>query len=249
MNSTRVLFISGSIGLGHARRDLAIARELRRLNPGVEIVWLAGEPARQVIAEAGETLLPESAAYGDETAVAEDAAGGFSLNLLGRFALRAQSAWKQAVATFEEVSARHPYDLLVGDETYEIAAALDKRPELKKAPFVMIYDFVGLDAMTRNPLEQLITYRGNWGWGGGPRGKPPTHEDLALFIGEPEDVADKPFGFLLPNRREYAHRYYHFVGYAFPFDPADYSDKMKVRAALLPSRRGARADRCEGLRL
>ena len=232
MTGTRILYISGSIGLGHARRDLAIARELRRMDPGVEIVWLAGEPARQVIAEAGETLLPESAAYGDETAVAEDAAGGFSLNLLGRFALRAQSAWKQAVATFEEVSARHPYDLLVGDETYEIDMALDKRPELKKAPFVMIYDFVGLDAMTRNPLEQLITYRGNWVWGGGPRGKPPTQEDLSLFIGEPEDVADKPFGFLLPNRREYARRYYHFVGYAFPFDPADYADKKKVRSVL-----------------
>jgi hypothetical protein len=141
VTGTRVLYISGSIGLGHARRDLAIARELRRLDPAVEISWLAGEPARQVIAEAGETLLPESAAYGDETAVAEDTAEGFSLNLLGRFALRAQSAWKHAVATFEEVSAKYPYDLLIGDETYEIDAALGKRPELKKAPFVMIYDF------------------------------------------------------------------------------------------------------------
>jgi predicted glycosyltransferase len=228
----RVLYVSGSVGLGHARRDLAIARELRRLNPAVEIVWLAGEPARQVIAEAGETLLPESDAYGDETAVAEDAAEGFSLNLLGRFALGARSAFERTVSTFEEVSARHPYDLLVGDETYEIDMALDKRPELKKAPFVMIYDFVGMDAMSRNPLERLVAYRINWAWGGGPRGKPPTHEDLALFIGEPEDVADKPFGFLLPNRREYARRHYRFVGYTFPFDPADYADKEKVRSAL-----------------
>src|SRR5215211_2362851 len=148
MNSTRVLFISGSIGLGHARRDLAVARELRRLNPGVEIVWLAGEPARQVIAEAGETLLPESVVYGDETDVAEDAAEGFSLNLLGRFAWRAQSVFKHTVATFEEVSARHPYDLLFGDETYEIDAALAKRSEFKKSPFVIISDFVGLDAMS-----------------------------------------------------------------------------------------------------
>ena len=194
MTSTRVLYVSGSIGLGHARRDLAIARELRRLNPGVEISWLAGDPARQVIAEAGETLLPETAAYGDETAVAEDAAEGFSFNLLGRFILGAQSAFKRTVATFEEVSADHPYDLLIGDETYEIDMALADRPALKKAPFVMIYDFVGMDAMSRNPLERLVAYRVNWAWGGGPRGKPPTHEDLTLFIGEPEDVPDKPFG-------------------------------------------------------
>jgi len=108
---------------------------------------------------------------------------------------------------------------------------LGNQPELKKCPFVMIYDFVGLDAMSRSPLERLIAYRFNWFWGG-PRGKPPTHEDLTLFIGEPEDVADKPFGFLLPNRSEYAHRYYHFVGYVFPFDPADYADKEKVRSEL-----------------
>jgi UDP:flavonoid glycosyltransferase YjiC (YdhE family) len=232
VTGTRVLYISGSVGLGHARRDLAIARELRRLDPGVEIVWLAGEPARQIIAEAGETLLPESVAYGDETAVAEEAAEGFSFNLLGRFALRARSAFERTVATFEEVSAKYPYDLLIGDETYEIDMALDKRPELKKAPFVMIYDFVGMDAMSRNPLERLVAYRVNWAWGGGPRAKPPTHEDLALFIGEPDDVPDKPFGFLLPNRREYASRHYRFVGYAFPFDPAEYSDKKKVRSVL-----------------
>jgi hypothetical protein len=96
----------------------------------------------------------------------------------------------------------------------------------------MIYDFVGLDAMSRNPLERLMVHRGNWVWGGGPRGKPPTQEDLTLFIGELEDVADRPFGFLLPNRREYARRFYHFVGYTFGFDPADYVDKKKVRAAL-----------------
>jgi hypothetical protein len=126
VTDTRILYISGSIGLGHARRDLAIARELRHLDPDVEIMWFAGEPARHLIADAGETLLPESAAYGDETGVAEDTAEGFSLNLLGRFALRAPSAWKRAVAIFEEVSAKYPYDLLIGDETYEINAALGK---------------------------------------------------------------------------------------------------------------------------
>jgi hypothetical protein len=61
------------------------------------------------------------------------------------------------VATFEEVSAKYPYDLLIGDETYEIDAALAAYPELKKTPFVMIYDFVGLDAMSRNSLEQEIS--------------------------------------------------------------------------------------------
>jgi Glycosyltransferase family 28 C-terminal domain len=231
MTGTSVLYISDSIGLGHAARDLAIARELRALNPDVEIMWLAGDPARRLIAEAGETLLPETEAFAHESGVAENASGEFSLNVL-RYALWAQGAWKRAVAAFKEVTARYPYDLLIGDESYEIDAALDEQPELKKAPFAMIYDFVGLDAMSRSPLERLMAYRFNWIWGGGPRGKPPTRQDLTLFIGEPGDVPDRPFGFLLPNRREYARRYYHFVGYAFPFDPAHYTDKKKVRAAL-----------------
>jgi hypothetical protein len=89
----------------------------------------------------------------------------------------------------------------------------------------------GLEVIT-HPLERLITYQGNWAWEGGPRGRPPSQEDLTLFIGEPVDVADRSFGFLLPNRREYARRYYHFVGYVFGFDPADYADKKQVRAAL-----------------
>ena len=71
MTGTRVLYIRDSIGLGHAARDLAIARELRALNPEVEIMWLAGKPARRLIAEAGETLLPETEAFAHETGVAD----------------------------------------------------------------------------------------------------------------------------------------------------------------------------------
>jgi TAP-like protein len=37
----RVLYISSPIGLGHAQRDVAIAGELRKLHPGLEIDWLA----------------------------------------------------------------------------------------------------------------------------------------------------------------------------------------------------------------
>ena len=67
----RVLFISGSIGLGHAARDLAITRELRRIRPDAEIVWLAADPARTMIAGAGETLLPEAEGLTEDTAAAE----------------------------------------------------------------------------------------------------------------------------------------------------------------------------------
>jgi hypothetical protein len=50
-------------GLGHAARDRAITRELRRLDSGIEIMWLAGDPARRLIAEAGERLLYHFVGY------------------------------------------------------------------------------------------------------------------------------------------------------------------------------------------
>ena len=37
MAAKKILYISGSLGLGHVKRDLAIARELRRRVPGAEI--------------------------------------------------------------------------------------------------------------------------------------------------------------------------------------------------------------------
>jgi UDP:flavonoid glycosyltransferase YjiC (YdhE family) len=41
----RILFISGSLGLGHVTRDIAIAREIRSLRSDVDISWLAAHPA------------------------------------------------------------------------------------------------------------------------------------------------------------------------------------------------------------
>ena len=48
----------------------------------MEIEWLAGDPARRLIAEAGETVLDESAALAGETGSAEETAEEFSLNLV-----------------------------------------------------------------------------------------------------------------------------------------------------------------------
>lgn len=122
MSNLQVLYISGSIGLGHANRDLAIARQLRRLNPSAEVMWLAGEPARQLIREAGENVLPESEEIA-ETGFAEDSAGEFSLNLI-KYVSRAQTGWSRTVSAFAKVTANYRYDLLVGDEAYEIMGAL-----------------------------------------------------------------------------------------------------------------------------
>ncbi|MFZ0928807.1 MAG: glycosyltransferase, partial [Syntrophobacteraceae bacterium] len=120
---------------------------------------------------------------------------------------------------------------IIGDETYELTLALqDKRIDLG-APFVMIYDFIGMDAMSNSIVEKLGIYYFNWKWSKDGN----TFEggtNMALFIGELEDIEDKRFGIFLPNRRELARTYCNFIGYTLQFDPADYTDITKIRSRL-----------------
>lgn len=227
----KVLYVSGSLGLGHIKRDLVIARELRALSPDVDIVWIAADPASALVEEVGERLHPGAASYANDNEPAEKAARGGQLNLL-KYLMKASKDWRKNVETFDRISADGHFDLVIGDETYELNVGFMKKPELKRSPYVMIYDFIGLDAMTSNPMEWLGIYMWNRIWSKDFRtGREPVH-DRALFIGEEEDVADKPFGPLLPGRREWARALCEFVGYVLPFDPSDLQDRSSLRARL-----------------
>ena len=229
----KILFISGSIGLGHVFRDLAIVRELRQLRPDTEISWIACPPAGRIIHDAGETLLPEADQWANTNATAEKTSSSepFGMNIL-RFVMASRTEWKNNVAVFRKVMARERFDLIIGDETYEIAAALKKHPEIKKAPFLIIYDFIGLEAMTANPLERLGVYMWNRLWSKGYKRAMKTIKAV-LFVGEPEDVPDNKMGFLLPKRRVWAeYRNVQYLGYILPFSMSDVSDPSHCRKSL-----------------
>jgi hypothetical protein len=85
------LFVSGSIGLGHVTRDLAIAHELRTLAP-VDITWLAGTPADRVLLDAGEALHPDCPSLVNMSAIAEAQTHRGRLSLI-RYALSARRTW------------------------------------------------------------------------------------------------------------------------------------------------------------
>lgn len=231
MEKIKVLYISGSLGLGHITRDIAIADQLRSLYPEVDIEWLAASPATDVLKEAGEKLVPGVDQYANENISAEQTAKGSKLNLLS-YLIKSRGEWKKNIAFFLNLISSRQYDLVIGDETYEISLALREHAELKKFLFVMIFDFVGLDAMTKNPLEHLGVYYWNRIWSQDYRlqRKPPY--DLALFVGELEDIPDTNFGFMLPNRRDFGKAMYSFTGYVFPFDVDQYSDTLEVRRKL-----------------
>jgi predicted glycosyltransferase len=242
MTTRQVLFVSGSIGLGHVTRDLAIAAALRAHRPDIHLVWLAGHPAQQALQAAGEELVPECRQYADETAFVETIAGRFSMRLLNPAATftspRKIKAWWQMVRgqranvrIFKEVTARQRFDLIVADEAYELILALIVNPSLKRAPFVAICDFVGLDAISRNPLEWLMVQNLSW-WSAQLAKRSTRVLDLTVMVGEEADVADKPFGWLSPNRRQVARTMLKYVGYVCPFHSGDYQDRAALRQRL-----------------
>jgi pimeloyl-ACP methyl ester carboxylesterase len=89
----RALFISSPIGLGHVQRDLAIARELRRLVPELQIDWLAQHPVTRVLQEAGERIHPHSSRLVSESAHWEQSASSHSLHCFYAWRQRTKSCW------------------------------------------------------------------------------------------------------------------------------------------------------------
>jgi pimeloyl-ACP methyl ester carboxylesterase len=57
-SAKRALYLSSPIGLGHARRDIAVARELRKMIPDLQVDWLAQDPVTRLLDSCGETIHP-----------------------------------------------------------------------------------------------------------------------------------------------------------------------------------------------
>ena len=230
MTGNNILFLSWQGGLGHITRDLAIVKELHRQNSKIRVSWMAHPLASQLIQQAGETLLPESKLGADYNQAGVSAYDNFRFNLM-KYVKLGQKNRNQNIDMFRQVIAKYDFDLVIGDESYEIMQALCKGQIQLKPRMVMIEDFVGYEAMTGNLLEKIGVYQRNRFLAKDvPR--IPASRLTHFFVGELEDIPDKRFGFLLPNRREVSRQYYHFLGYVIRFDPAEYTDKAKIRKKL-----------------
>ncbi len=232
MSAIRTLYVSGSIGLGHVTRDLAVARELRALEPRTEVHWLAGPPASDVLANKREILVPECASYRCETDQAEAAAHGGRLSLT-KYVYRALGGWLHNAKVLGDAAKHGQFDAIIGNETYEVVVAYVFGMNVLPAdvPFIMMYDFYGMDVTTNSLLERLGAWGLNFIWAQ-ERRVTGRQNNSAIFFGEPEDVADRPFGIFLPNRRQYALKHVEFVGYPLGFDLETLRDRLGLRAAL-----------------
>jgi hypothetical protein len=227
-----VLYVSGSLGLGHVTRDLAIAAEIRRMCPEVEIVWIAGSPASDVLEAAGERLVPEQVKYRGETDLAEAVARNGHLNLTA-YVYHALTAWFHNARLIGKVASQGKFDVIAGNETYEIPVTnfFGMRVLPTTIPFVMMYDFWGLEVTSGNMFEKVGAWILNLVWSQEWR-VTARGQNTAIFFGEIEDLPDRPFGVLLPNRRRYAERHVEFVGYPLQFTVKDVPQRDYLRREL-----------------
>jgi len=225
------LFISSPIGLGHARRDVAIARELRKLHPDLEIDWLAQHPVTRVLEAEGERIHPASAYLASESGHIESESAGHDLHCFQ--ALRRMDEILAAnFMLFHDVVRERRYDLWIGDEAWELDYYLHENPGEKRVPFAWLTDFVGFLPMADGgQRERLLTSDYNAEMIEHIR-RHPEVRDRAIFVGEPDDIVPERFGTGLPVIREWTESHFSFAGYITGFDPTVFADRDGLRAEL-----------------
>lgn len=228
----KILFVSGNMGLGHVTRDIAIARELRHLLPGVEISWLGPELACRILKDAGEKLVAQSAEWADENLVVAKAANGYRLNIM-KYAFMLMKGFIHNMMLFGRVARSETYDLVIGDECYGVYMGMAIWRKLTPAPFVVIGDYYAFISVTKNPLDLAAVYFWNCVWEAVFRRSVPSPVTSTFFIGEEEDIPDDKMGFLLPRRSDAAKALGVMpVGYILSFNPSECSDREQVRKSL-----------------
>src|SRR5215831_11905681 len=215
----RALYISSPIGLGHAQRDVAIADELRKLRPDLEIDWLAQHPVTKVLEARGERVHPASAQLASESGHIESEAAEHDLHAFQAIR-RMDEILLANFMVFHDLAREEDYDLWVGDEAWELDYYLHENPEQKHAAYAWFTDFVGWlpmsdggarEAMlTADYNAEMIEHIARY----------PRVRDRAIFVGDPDDIVPDSFGPGLPLIREWTEQHYDFAGYITGYDPA-----------------------------
>jgi pimeloyl-ACP methyl ester carboxylesterase len=227
----RALYVSSPIGLGHAQRDVAIADELRKLHPDLEIDWLAQHPVTAVLEARAERIHPASAYLANESGHIESESAEHDLHCFQAIR-RMDEILLANFMLFHDVVRDEDYDVWIGDEAWELDYYLHENPEQKRAAYVWLTDFVGWlpmpDGGEREAYvaadynAEMIEHIARF----------PRIRDRAIFVGDAEDIVPDAFGADLPLIRDWTEEHYDFAGYVTGFDSADFSDREALRAEL-----------------
>ena len=227
----RALYISSPIGLGHAQRDAAIADELRKLHPDLEIDWLAQHPVTAVLEARGERVHPASAHLANESTHIESESAEHDLHCFQAIR-RMDEILLANFMVFHDLVRDEHYDLWIGDEAWELDYYLHENPEQKQAAYVWLTDFVGWLPMpdgeereafvTADYNAEMIEHIARF----------PRLRDRAIYVGNDDDIVPDSFGPELPRIRDWTREHFSFAGYVTGFDPADFADRAALRHEL-----------------
>src|SRR5438105_1043423 len=208
----RALYISSPIGLGHAQRDVAIAKELRALVPDLQIDWLAQHPVTRVLQDEGERIHPASAHLANESRHIESESAEHDLHCF--------QAWRRMdeilianFMLFHDVARDGGYNLWIADEGWEIDYYLHEHPNEKRANYAWLTDFVGWLPMPDGGSHEAFLTADYNGEMVGHIARHPEVRDRALFVGHPEDIVGDRLGPQLPLIPAWTERNFDFVGY------------------------------------
>ncbi len=227
----KVLYLSSPIGLGHARRDLAIVRELRAMRGDVHVDWLTQHPVTAFLQEAGESVHPAAAHLVNESSHFEAEAHEHDLHAF-QAVRRMDEILVSNFSVLQDIVDPGDYDLVVGDEAWDADYFWHENPELKRTSFVWMTDFVGWlpmpaggapeAALTADYNAEMIEHVARFG----------RIRDRSIFVGEPADIVPDSFGPGLPWIRDWTSSHYAFSGYITGFDPASFADREGLRREL-----------------
>jgi predicted glycosyltransferase len=227
----RALYVSSPIGLGHARRDVAVARELRARVPGLQVDWLAQHPVTTLLEAEGERVHPASRHLASEARHIESEAGDHDLHCFQAIR-RMDELFVANFMVFREAAAAGHYDLWIADEGWEIDHYLHEHPSEKRAPYAWLTDFVGWLPMPdggRHEAALAADYNAEMVE---HVARHPEVRDRALFVGNADDIVPDRLGRALPPIRDWTTDHFDFVGYVTGFDAAEVADRAALRARL-----------------
>ncbi|HEY1278282.1 MAG TPA: glycosyltransferase, partial [Acidimicrobiales bacterium] len=133
---------------------------------------------------------------------------------------------------FQEVVEEGCYDVVIGDEAWDVDHFWHENPELKRGQHVWLTDFVGFLPMpdgghheaflTADYNAEMIEHVARYPW----------IRDRAIFVGNPDDIVADSFGAQLPAIRDWTEDHFSFCGYITGFTPPTPDEAAAWRAEL-----------------
>jgi pimeloyl-ACP methyl ester carboxylesterase/predicted glycosyltransferase len=227
----KALYLSSPIGLGHGRRDIAVARELRKLHPGLQVDWLAQDPVTRLLTASGETVHPLSARLASESRHIEEESGEHDLHAFQAIR-RMDEILIANFMIFQDAIDEGGYDLVIADEAWDVDHNWHEHPELKKAQLAWLTDFVGFVPMPAGGAQEAFL---TTDYNAEMIKHIETHpgvRDRAIFVGGLPDIVPRSFGKDLPTMADWIPRHFEFSGYIMGQHPKEWGSREELRRTL-----------------